>query len=285
MAGLTVDVFNTGYRPVPSALPVWPDGWPATWPATTSTLISGERDGVLVDALATKDESQQLADWLGTTGKNLTEVYITHGHGDHFFGLNTVLDKFPKARAVALPELVPLLAEQATPEWMRVWNSFFPDQLFEKPTVPAAISKPELEVEGHTLRVLKLGQSDVADSTAVHVPDLDTLVAGDVIYNGIHPWMYQSDHALRMAWIETVNTVERLGVRTVIAGHTDPAAPDNDAARLIEATRTYIHDFDEAVASSSSGDEVVSRMTAIYPDLGNPYTLWLGAYSQPYENG
>lgn len=267
---------------MPSAIPIWPDGWPATWPATTSTLISGERDGVLVDALATKGESQELADWLGTTGKNLTEVYITHGHGDHFFGLNTVLDKFPKARAVALPELVPLLAEQATPEWMRIWNSFFPDQLFEKPTVPAALDKPELEVEGHVLRVLKLGPSDVADSTAVHVPDLDTLLVGDVVYNGIHPWMYQSDHVHRMDWIETANKVERLGVKTVIAGHTDPAAPDNDAARLIDATRKYIYDFDEAVASSSDGEEVVSKMTAKYPDLGNPYTLWLGAYSQPY---
>jgi glyoxylase-like metal-dependent hydrolase (beta-lactamase superfamily II) len=126
MAGLNIDIFNTGYRPVPSAIPVWPDGQQATWPATTSTLISGEHDGVVVDALVTTGASQELADWLVTTGKNLTEVYITHAHGDHFFGLNTVLDKFPKARAVALPELVPLLAEQATPEWMQIWNSFFP---------------------------------------------------------------------------------------------------------------------------------------------------------------
>jgi len=133
-----------------------------------------------------------------------------------------------------------LLAEQATPEWMQIWNSFFPDQLFEKPTVPVALDKRELEVEGHTLHVLKLGQSDVADSTAVHVPDLDTLLPGDVIYNGIHCWMYQSDHAQRMDWIETVNEVEKLGVKTIIAGHTDPAAPDSDAARLIEATRQYI---------------------------------------------
>jgi glyoxylase-like metal-dependent hydrolase (beta-lactamase superfamily II) len=81
---------------------------------------------VLVDALATKGESQELADWLGKTGKNLTEVYITHAHGDHFFGLKTVLDKFPNARAVALPELVPLLAEQVTPDWMQIWNSFLP---------------------------------------------------------------------------------------------------------------------------------------------------------------
>src|SRR4051812_11091515 len=61
MAGLNIDIFNTGYRPVPSAIPVWPEGRQATWPATTSTLIAGECDGVLVDALVTKGESQELA--------------------------------------------------------------------------------------------------------------------------------------------------------------------------------------------------------------------------------
>ncbi len=54
------------------------------------------------------------------------------------------------------------------------------------------------------------------------------------------------------------------------------------SARLIEATRQYIYDFDEAVASSSGGEEVVSKITAKYPDLGNPYTLWLAAYTQSY---
>ena len=63
---------------------------------------------------------------------------------------------------------------------------------------------------------------------------------------------------------------------------TDPDAPDNDGSRLLDHTRQYIHDFDQAAAASSSGQEVVSRMTAKYPDLGNPYTLWLAAYTQPY---
>jgi hypothetical protein len=36
------------------------------------------------------------------------------------------------------------------------------------------------------------------------------------------------------------------------------------------------------VAASRSGEEVVGRMNAKYPDLGNPYTLWLAAYTQPY---
>lgn len=284
MAPLNIDVFNSGYLPVPSALPVWPEGWQATWPASTSILVSGERDGVLIDALVTKDESRELADWLTGTGKNLTDVYITHGHGDHFFGLNTILETFPHARAVSLPEIVPALADQATPDWLQIWESFFPGQLFEKPAVPVPLESPELKVEGHTLRVLELGQSDVPDSSVVHTPELETLVAGDVVYNGIHCWTYQSTPADRMAWIETVNEVEKLGVKTIIAGHSDPNAPDNDAARMIDATRQYLLDFNEAVASSSAGEEVVSKMTAKYPQLGNPYTLWLGAYTQTYAN-
>jgi glyoxylase-like metal-dependent hydrolase (beta-lactamase superfamily II) len=279
---LKLDVFNTGYRPVPSAIPVWPSGWEATWPATTASLISGDRDAILVDSLVTKRESQELVDWLTATGKNLTQIYITHGHADHFFGLNTVLETHPEAKAVALAQIMPFLAEQTTPAWMQIWASIFPDQLFDQPAVPVALEKPELTVEGHALIPVKLGQSDVSDSSVVHIPDLDTLIAGDVIYNGIHVWMYQSDHDHRTAWIETINEVEKLHPATIIAGHTDPGAPDNDGSRLLNQTRQYIHDFDQAVAASSSGQEVVSRMTAEYPDLGNPYTLWLAAYTQPY---
>jgi hypothetical protein len=32
----------------------------------------------------------------------------------------------------------------------------------------------------------------------------------------------------------------------------------------------------------AGGEEVVAKMTAKYPDLGNPYTLWLAAYTQSY---
>lgn len=280
---LKIDVFNAGYQPVPSAIPVWPSGWQSTWPASTATLVSGDRDAILVDALVTKGESQELADWLAGTGKNLTRVYITHGHADHFFGLNTVLEANPQAEAVALAEIVPFLQEQVTPAWMQIWASIFPDQLFDRPAVPVALEQPELTVEGHVLIPVKFGQSDVSHSSVVQIPELNTLLAGDVIYNDIHVWMYQSDHDSRTAWIETLNEVEKLHPAMVIAGHTDPGAPDNDGSRLIDQTRQYIHDFDEAVAASGSGQEVVSRMTEKYPDLGNPYTLWLAAYTQPYE--
>jgi glyoxylase-like metal-dependent hydrolase (beta-lactamase superfamily II) len=279
---LALDVYISGYKPIPSALPSWPESWQATWPATTSTLICAAGDALLVDALATTKESAELARWVRSHGNNLIAVYITHAHADHFFGLNCVLDAYPDAEPLALADIVPLLEEQTTPQWMQIWRGFFPDQLTEHPIAPRPLKSNELRLGAHSFQVTKMGQSDVADSTVIHIPELDAVLAGDAVYNDIHPWMYHSDHALRSAWLGTLDQIEQLAPRTIIAGHKDPDAPDDDGARTLEATRRYIRDFDAAVAASGGGAEVVDAITEKYPDLGNPYTLWLAAYTQQY---
>jgi glyoxylase-like metal-dependent hydrolase (beta-lactamase superfamily II) len=279
---LSLDVYISGYKPVPSSLPDWPGSWQATWPATTCTLISGDTDAVLVDSLLTMKESDELAAWVRSRGKNLTAVYITHAHADHFFGLNSVLDAYPNAVAVALADIVPLIEAQTTPQWMETWRGFFPDQLTNHPVAPRPLEKDELRIETHTLALTKMGQSDVADTSVIHIPELNAVLSGDAVYNDIHPWMYRSDHAQRMAWVDTLNQIEELAPATIIAGHKDPDAPDDDGARTLQATRQYIRDFDSVVAAGKGGAEVVDAMTEKYPELGNPYTLWLAAYTQPY---
>jgi glyoxylase-like metal-dependent hydrolase (beta-lactamase superfamily II) len=76
----------------------------AIWSPTSSTPISGEHDAVLVDALPSVQEAGSLADWITSKGKTLTTVSITHGHGDHHFGLGVILKRFPRARALASPD-------------------------------------------------------------------------------------------------------------------------------------------------------------------------------------
>jgi hypothetical protein len=51
--------------------------------AMASTLIYGKRDALLVDAFMTVEQATALADWVASKNKNLTTIYITHGHGDH----------------------------------------------------------------------------------------------------------------------------------------------------------------------------------------------------------
>src|SRR6516165_3193535 len=82
------------------------------WSPIAATLIRGERDAVLVDPLLTRQQGQDLADWVAASGKNLTTVYITHGHGDHWFGLGAIRERYPKVRALATEPVVEHMRQQ-----------------------------------------------------------------------------------------------------------------------------------------------------------------------------
>src|ERR1700692_4566076 len=100
------------------------------WVANSSTLIYGQRDAILVDTFLTTEQSKTLLSWVVARGKNLTTIYIAHGHGDHFFGLASLLERFPRAKAVATPEIVNAMREQLSPAWVdSFWRRLFPGEI------------------------------------------------------------------------------------------------------------------------------------------------------------
>src|SRR5258708_19947230 len=113
---LNWDVYVTPGIPqiITSDLPPGTQRW--MWSPIASTLIAGQRDAVLVDAFITIEQAHALVEWVAASGKNLTTIYITHGHGDHFFGIGALLDRFPKARAAATPAVVKRMHQQPSPE-------------------------------------------------------------------------------------------------------------------------------------------------------------------------
>jgi len=74
--------------------------------------------GVLVDPLMTVVEARRLADWVAANGKKLTMIYVTHGHGDHFFGAHIILERFPNTRVLASPPVVAQMRTQIAPQMM-----------------------------------------------------------------------------------------------------------------------------------------------------------------------
>jgi glyoxylase-like metal-dependent hydrolase (beta-lactamase superfamily II) len=273
---LHIDVFVVPYKPIVGLIAPMGEG-EATWPPTSVSLISGEHDAVLIDALLTPEDAGRVVDWIRATGKNLTTIYITHGHSDHFFGLNTILAAFPNARAVTAAAVIPDARTQLSPDLMSFWNAIFPGQIPAHPIVPDALDGDVIELEGHELRVITVGQSDTFASTIVSIPSLDAVVAGDVAYNGIHQWLAQTDHEKRMQWIASVGQIEALKPKIVVAGHKRPDARDDNPATILGDTKTYIRDFDQSLAESHSAQELVDKMMVLHGNLGNPYTLWTAA--------
>jgi glyoxylase-like metal-dependent hydrolase (beta-lactamase superfamily II) len=279
-SSLSINVFNSGYKPIPAG-PGWDDSTPATWPASTSTLISGDRDAILVDALLTTSEGQRLATWVQTTGKRPRAIFVTHGHADHFFGAGPVLDAFPGAQLMACDQQVVDEARgQTTPKAMASWNSRFAGQLSQSPAVPALTSSQEFDLEGHTLLFRTIGGADGVLATIVHVPDMQAICSGDIVYNNIHMWLRNSTPDSRQAWLASLDAVAALKPSTIITGHKDPDAPDDNATRALDQSRRYIEDFGQTVAKSSTPPEVIDAMLAKYPAYGNRYTLFAAAFSQ-----
>jgi glyoxylase-like metal-dependent hydrolase (beta-lactamase superfamily II) len=246
------------------------------WVANSSTLIYGERDAVLVDTFLTTEQSKTLLDWVVARGKNLTAIYITHGHGDHFFGLASLLERFPRAKALATPEIVKAMQDQLSPASVdNFWRRLFPGEIPNRLLVAEPLEGNALELEGHKLVAINAGRTDTAHSTCLHVPSIGLIVGGDVVYNGIHPYLGETDTQSRIEWISTLDKLETLKPKAVIAGHKVPENDDNP--RIIAETRQYLRDFNRLNTVTKTARELYDAMLEIYPDRINPGSLWGGA--------
>jgi glyoxylase-like metal-dependent hydrolase (beta-lactamase superfamily II) len=246
------------------------------WSPISSTLITGHRDAVLVDPLMTTTQARVLAGWIAATGKNLTTVYVTHGHGDHHFGLSVILDRFPGARAVAAPAVVEHMRESVEPDAVAsFWAKLLPGQIPDRLVVAEPLKDGGFDLEGHDLVVMELGHTDTDDTTCLHVPDIGLVVAGDAVYNDVHLYLAESDPERRKAWISAIDRIDALEPRAVISGHKRAGRADDP--QTLEETRQYIRDFDRIDAAATTARELYDDMLAIYPDRVNPGVLWISA--------
>ena len=246
------------------------------WVANSSTLIYGERDAILVDTFLTSEQSKTLLDWVVARGKILTAIYITHGHGDHFFGLAPLLERFPQTKAIAAPEIVKAMHDQLSPASVdNFWRRLFPGEIPDRLLVAEPLEGNALELEGHKLVAINAGRTDTAHSTCLHVPSIGLIVGGDVVYNGIHPFLGETNTQSRIEWIATLDKLETLKPKAVIAGHKVPENDDNP--RIIAETRQYLRDFNRLNTATTTARELYDAMLEIYPDRVNPGSLWGGA--------
>jgi glyoxylase-like metal-dependent hydrolase (beta-lactamase superfamily II) len=246
------------------------------WVTNTVTLIYGERDAVLVDTFLSVQHSKELVDWVVESGKNLTYIYVTHGHGDHFFGLKPLLDRFPNARALATAPSVAVMQKQINPDFVRsFWEPRFPGQVPSQLLTPEVLEGDKLYLEGEELRVINLGHTDTANSTALHVPSIGLAISGDAVYNNTHPYLAECDEKARGEWLRALDKIEALLPKAVVAGH-GVLDPDS-SPRHIEETRAYIRDFNQVVADTQTVIDLYERMLALYPNRVNPGSLWATA--------
>lgn len=242
------------------------------WVANSATLIYGDHDAVLVDTFLTIGENERLIDWIKEHDRHLTHIFLTHGHGDHAYGVGQLLQAFPDAEAVATAGTVAEARVEAGAEFRDgLFGKLFPGEI-PQPVVPAEISGDAISLEGHELRVIDAGHTDTTATSVLWCPSLKLVVAGDVVYSGTHMFLSDSTTASRREWIDTLTKLKDLHPRHVVAGHKQPNGAD-DPIDIDESIR-YLSDFNDAEVRTRSPADLYQAVLRMHPRRANPGSLW-----------
>src|SRR5262249_20594066 len=148
------------------------------------------------------------------------------------------------------------------------WEPRFPGQVPSQLVAPEALEGDTLYLEGAELKVIGLGHTDTAHSTALYVPSIGLVVSGDAVYNNTHPYLAECDENTRGEWLRALDKIEALHPRAVITGH-GVLDPDS-TPRHIGETRRYINDFNASLASTATAVELYEKMLTLHPNRVNP---------------
>ena len=242
------------------------------WVANSATLIYGDRDAVLVDTFMTIEENARLVDWIRSHGRNLTHIFLTHGHGDHVYGIGQVLEAFPDAEAVGTAGTAAEARREAGDEYrVGFFGRLFPGQI-PQPKIPTELSSDTIALEDHELQVIDTGHTDTTATSVLWCPSLRLLVAGDVVYNRTHMYLGESTTASRREWIATLTKLKNIDPLHVVAGHKQPDGSDEPTD--IDESIQYLTDFNNAEARTTTPTELYHAVLQRHPRRANPGSAW-----------
>lgn len=237
----------------------------------TSTLISGEKDALLVDAQFSVNDAKNLVKIIQDSGKNLKYIVITAGDPDFYFGLEPLVQAFPDAKVIATPEVVKHI--EATKEgkfayWGPILKNGAPSQVI----VPSASEDKTIVLEGEKIEIKSPGKY----ASYLWVPSNRTILGGVGLSSGIHVWTADAQtEKERNEWRKTLKQMNRLNPRAVIPGHYIGDIPTGTQA--IDFTYQYRVDVDQVLKDHKDSASVIAALKEKYPNLAEESSLELSS--------
>ncbi|MFF4629188.1 MBL fold metallo-hydrolase [Streptomyces griseorubiginosus] len=246
--------------------------FPAGSKNKTATLVTGEREALLVDAGFTRADGHRLAAEILDSGKNLTTVFVSHADPDFYFGAEVIADAFPEARFVATPLVIEHIRDSYQGK-LKAWEALGPNL----PTRLVELTEltGDLSLEGHRFE-LKGGPAGLPDRHYLWQAEHRALLGGVLLFQQEHVWVADTPTPDdRAAWIGVLDEMAALEPELVVPGHRLPGTAADASA--ITATREYLVAFEEELGRAADGAALTEALVKRYPENGMLIAAQIGA--------
>ncbi|MEO8453439.1 MAG: MBL fold metallo-hydrolase [Gemmatimonadota bacterium] len=238
-----------------------------------ATLIAGPTEAVLWDAQYHVADARRAADRIAATGRHLKAIVLSHPDHDHYMGAAVIVERFPGTPVYMTAAALEEFKHSAVQQW-RGEKARRPAETADSLVTPQALPSNHLTVDGEAVEIVPDLTGDVLTPTNsfIWIPSLRTVLAGDIAFNGVHPWLGSSTEASRTAWKASLKRIADLHPVAVVAGHKkDISAPDSpDVLTFMDQ---YLTDFDATRKASADGKALFAAMQQKYPQLAVPGLL------------
>ena len=232
--------------------------------SVASVIVMGKKDCVLLDAQWTLTNAHRVISEILDTGKNLTTIYLSHAHPDHYFGAGVIAQAFPKARVIAVPSEADLMNTQFFGK-IEHWEGIIGAHNVCRVQTPVeAYPDSSFELEGQKLEIMAKVMGDMCYNTMVWIPSIKTLYASDVLFNEAHPFTCECTKEERAQWVVDVDKIEKMGAEVIIPGHQKPGMQFDKSS--LDFTREYIRVTEEVLLQTETEAEFFLAMFKKFPD-------------------
>jgi glyoxylase-like metal-dependent hydrolase (beta-lactamase superfamily II) len=238
-------------------------------------LFSDNQSIILVDCLRNSEEAKTLAEVIKKQNKPLTHILITHGHPDHYLGLNVMKQEFPNAKIVVTTQeikndIINFTGWMESVGWLEKEPAMKPmtaknESGFDyENTIEVLNSKTLALREGAILELNSDYQgAECEHLTTIYSKELNAFFTGDFCYNGVHMWL-AVDKKNVAYWKTQLDQFKRnlTDQKPIIyPGH----GKQSDISLFNEA-RKYIEDFEDTIEKSQTRAEAMKTMQNLYPN-------------------
>jgi glyoxylase-like metal-dependent hydrolase (beta-lactamase superfamily II) len=270
IAGLGLLAAAGGALAQPLTLETYNPRETAVFPVS-STLISGQKDAILVDAQFSNQEAEALVERIRASGKRLTTIFISHGDPDFYFGLDVLTRAYPEARVLATPATVAYIEKTRAPK-LAYWGPILKDSAPSRTLVPEPLQDNLLQLEGQRIEVV----GHDPQHTSLWLPGIKAVVGGVLTSANIHLWVADAQSVeARQNWLKSLDALEALQPTTLVPGHY-LGKPEMNLSDL-RFTRDYLLAVQQELPNAKDSQALIAAMKARYPQLQDDSSLELSA--------